>query len=973
MKSVRNILTVIFSLFIFTLLIGCNAAQSDNNTEPYETEVSTGGFPPPPFWIANTGGRSDFKSEAITQLTQAYSGLMHLNDANGNDDWLYDWNEVATLGEFYFVNVEVDGFELTGFGIDRDGVSFVYRCIEALEMGHINSRDNVLSIALRREVSGHSREELWQIISEQLTRDGRGVITEDGMIYVETDRRISARIGDVPFSIGVPDRLNSYEFLRDLALEVIATSELVVLFPPSESPVVGSWAELRDAVDAAPANTPTTIRISESFAAPNDATGHPILIPADRDITLVSTNTTAGAANVRTLTQTPWPSVSRRHIIVNGSLTLGQNITLCGGATGPEALSALQEFEAALLSELGLSGTEVEFETLVEAMLSEAAVLSESGASRTEVGFEALFETMLLNETMSLGSVFFGGVDVRAGGTLTMNEGSVIENVAWQWLGGGVTLDATPFSGISHATLNINGGIIRNNMAQGGAGVHVGPSGRMFMQAGSIEGNISTSSTLLNSGGGGVLLSTATAIFNMDGGTIYNNRTSGTVTASGGGGILLNNGRVNITAGSIIGNTSTTHGGGIRVFSTLDGALTMTGGIIENNHADIDGGGIFSTQSSDALTVPATAYRNLNIGADVLFSNNTAGNGASAPPNNRLAHIAATSSSLWDYVLNNYDINYTGRLGQAGVIVAGTWDGLRDAINAAPANTPTTIQISNSFAAPSWITGGPIVIPEGRSIILVSTNTTAGAANVRTLTQANNGQRHFAVNGSLTLGQNITLCGGATGPAAFSELQEFEAILAELGLSEIEALLSELASSRTEVEGEALVETLLEVMRSIDIEALNAGSTGSGGVRVNARGTFTMNAGSMIENCQGWVEGGAVFLEGAGTAELTRATFNMNGGTIRNNSANQGGGVALRTNSFISMNNGLITNNVASMWGGGVALNTGSLGLTMMGGRITNNRANGFFNVTGGGIFGGARFIDPNAVVSGNIPDDFFP
>jgi len=62
--------------------------------------------------------------------------------------------------------------------------------------------------------------------------------------------------------------------------------------------------------------------------------------------------------------------------------------------------------------------------------------------------------------------------------------------------------------------------------------------------------------------------------------------------------------------------------------------------------------------------VPATAYRNLSIGGSAAFSENRTLRGASAPPDNRLAHIQSISSSAWGYILNNYDINYTGRLGQ---------------------------------------------------------------------------------------------------------------------------------------------------------------------------------------------------------------------------------------------------------------------------------------------------------------------
>ncbi|MCL2409147.1 MAG: peptidoglycan DD-metalloendopeptidase family protein [Oscillospiraceae bacterium] len=308
-------------------------------------------------------------------------------------------------------------------------------------------------------------------------------------------------------------------------------------------------------------------------------------------------------------------------------------------------------------------------------------------------------------------------------------------------------------------------------------------------------------------------------------------------------------------------------------------------------------------------------------------------------------------------------------------VTASTWEDLRNVINGAPVLMPLTIQISDSFAAPSGTAGDAIVIPERRNIILVGVD-----GDMRTLTQTNDGQRHFIVNGGLTLGQNITLCGGATGPAALSHSREFEAMLSESALAEIEALLSELASSRrTESDVDALVEALAEAMRSGGAEALNAGGTGSGGVRVNAGGTFTMNAGSVIENRHGLTSGGAVEL---GSPSGGRATFNMTGGTIRNNSASTGGGVSIGGNSRMNMSGGMITNNSAMVGGGVLVLSTiaSGQGLNMTDGSITNNHADGisFLGIYGGGIstFGGgsANFhVGPDAVVAGNTPDDICP
>jgi len=187
-------------------------------------------------------------------------------------------------------------------------------------------------------------------------------------------------------------------------------------------------------------------------------------------------------------------------------------------------------------------------------------------------------------------------------------------------------------------------------------------------------------------------------------------------------------------------------------------------------------------------------------------------------------------------------------------------------------------------------TGAAIEIPAGRTIRLESID-----ANIQILTQTINDQRHFIVGNdvSLILGENITLSGGVVN-----------------------------------------------------------NSNNSGGVQVNWGGTLTMEEDSIIENCHREIDGGAVALNGIGTAETTRATFIMNAGTIRNNSGANGGGVSVSSNGQMIMTAGTIEDNNATaatflnQGGGGVALMAPSARFTMSGGTIQSNEAS-----TGGGVF----------------------
>jgi len=600
-------------------------------------------------------------------------------------------------------------------------------------------------------------------------------------------------------------------------------------------PLVSAWEGLRTAIESAPENVPHTIQISDSFSAPAGTAGNMITIPVNRDITIVS-----NTATVRVLTQM---NNGQRHFRVLGQLTLGENITLSGGA---------------------------------------------------------------VNNTNNS-----GGVQVNVGGIFTMDTGSVIENCRWVHSGGAVHIAG---NSTAVATFRLAGGTIQNNRAAPfGGGVWLSSHSEMTMSSGIITGNSADTQILGFGGGGGVAMNANTSSFTMSGGTISENTATlggglymdhGTFTMNdasarienntaietatspgGGGGIIHGNGTVTITAGEINNNTAP-DGGGVWTVATGTNAFTMTGGALRNNQATTgDGGAIFAGRSTlTANPLPLNSLPMLNIGADVTFSDNTAGGSRFTPPINAATatRIQTTSSSVagTNHPLNNYDINF--RVIPPSV---STWEGLRAAVEAAPVNMPHTIEVSNSFFALAGDIGNVIEIPENRNITLVSNN-----ATVRVLTQANNNRRHFSVLGQLTLGNGITLSGGIAN-----------------------------------------------------------NENNSGGVQVRTGGIFTMNVGSVIENCRWGHAGGAVHVAGNTTAV---ATFRLAGGTIRNNSAVLfGGGVWLGSHSEMTMSGGTITGNSLDTqitgwgFGGGVAMNVNTARFTMSGGTISGNTA-----TLGGGL-----------------------
>ena len=137
---------------------------------------------------------------------------------------------------------------------------------------------------------------------------------------------------------------------------------------------------------------------------------------------------------------------------------------------------------------------------------------------------------------------------------------------------------------------------IRSRITIGGSGTitvsdahrhfHVGHNGEL-----TLTGEVTLTRAADYSGlGGGIAVNGG--VLNINGGAIVNNHAisgaGGWVHYSGGGIFVFNNGLVTMRNGRISDNTAQ-HGGGLAV---ANAQFTMSGGIIDNNHATISGGGV---------------------------------------------------------------------------------------------------------------------------------------------------------------------------------------------------------------------------------------------------------------------------------------------------------------------------------------------------------------------------------------------
>ena len=149
----------------------------------------------------------------------------------------------------------------------------------------------------------------------------------------------------------------------------------------------------------------------------------------------------------------------------------------------------------------------------------------------------------------------------------------------------------------------MNGGQVVGNSAKVDDGGGVFLAGGAFVQnGGSINSNVS----VRNGGGVCIMSSGATAgSFTMNGGSIEGNgKKKGTLTTQNGGGVYIDGGSLTVTDGLISENGAQFDGGGLYI---LNGAVNMTpidvskpGGIIQSNECKQYGGGVYVFNSSES-------------------------------------------------------------------------------------------------------------------------------------------------------------------------------------------------------------------------------------------------------------------------------------------------------------------------------------------------------------------------------------
>ncbi|MCK9314134.1 MAG: MBG domain-containing protein [Methanocorpusculum sp.] len=224
-------------------------------------------------------------------------------------------------------------------------------------------------------------------------------------------------------------------------------------------------------------------------------------------------------------------------------------------------------------------------------------------------------------------------------GTLELRTGSLLRNNHAQY-GGGVL--------VAGSNLTISGGIIQDNVASSnGGGVYSSTAGNHIQfSSGSISGNIAND-------GGGVYLQAGE--LNVSSGSI-----SGNTATNNGGGVYLQMGTLSLSSGTISRNTATNNGGGVYLQT---GNFSLSSGTISENSAGMIGGGVYIDITS---SYPCT----VNISGGTIDQNRAdyVGNDVYYPGNNQKFLYLSGEAQVNDLYLRSGIINISQPFTETGGI-----------------------------------------------------------------------------------------------------------------------------------------------------------------------------------------------------------------------------------------------------------------------------------------------------------------
>eukprot|EP00903_Cladosiphon_okamuranus_P000764 g762.t1 len=587
--------------------------------------------------------------------------------------------------------------------------------------------------------------------------------------------------------------------------------------------------------------------------------------------------------------------------------------------------------------------------TATGALGSGGGILNDAGGSLT-----------VQNATIS------GNTAVRAGGGIEDNSGAgttfTLTNVT---LDGNTTMSSPGNGGGVHITgpgnMNITGGVVSNNTASAEGGGLWNGTGTMTIADVMIQNN-TAAGAMSDQGGGGVFNAGGTVM--ISGSTMITGNTATGAAGSGGG--ILNDvgGNLTIDGATISGNTSVRAGGGIEdvsgegttfsltnvtlsgnttmsspgngggVHITGPGDMTITGGVVSNNTASAEGGGLWNGTGVMTIT-------------DVTIENNTAAGAMSDQGGGGVFNAGGTVTISGSTMIT----------GNTATGAAGSGGGILNDVGGNLTIDGATISGNTSVRA-----GGGIEDVSGEGTTFSLTNVTL-SGNTTMSSPGNGGGVHITGPGDMTITGGVV--SNNTASAEGGGLWNGTGVMT---ITDVTIENNTAAGAMSDQGGGGVFNAggTVTISGSTMITGNTAtGAAGSGGGILNdVGGNLTIDGATISGNTSVRAGGGIEDVSGEGTTfSLTNVT--LSGNTTMSSPGN-GGGVHITGPGDMTITGGVVSNNTASAEGGGLWNGTGVM--TITGVSIESNTAVGASaDQGGGGIFNAGGTIEIiRSTVSGN-------
>ncbi|MCL2036363.1 MAG: hypothetical protein FWG83_03120 [Oscillospiraceae bacterium] len=242
----KKIIATLIAVVLLTTLSGCENveevgsssdyenAREESSNEYKESEESDKIFEESCNEVASVeilgNNRTNFKSEIINEIEK--SKTLTRND---NNYGTYSANRIPEIKEFYYPKIEIEGYELFVVHLTKFSIMYYYAPGEKLkkeeEFIPWQMYDDSINVLIRRPDSKNAHnahDDSLEKIAEANAHNGM-VLTVDNLLYYRDGDNVRGQVGEVNFRITVPEHLADYEYLRDLAFDVIKNAELVTV------------------------------------------------------------------------------------------------------------------------------------------------------------------------------------------------------------------------------------------------------------------------------------------------------------------------------------------------------------------------------------------------------------------------------------------------------------------------------------------------------------------------------------------------------------------------------------------------------------------------------------------------------------------------------------------------------------------------------------------------------------------------